>query len=82
MKLIVVQSTSGLELCIDAGMAALWIVLWMPQLKGEGLGFSGEWGVGILRHGGCQWCFIDQWIGFRHGKSNCSPIGRHSGCHS
>lgn len=43
MKLIVVQSTSGLELCIDAGMAALWIVLWMPQLKDEGLGFSGEW---------------------------------------
>jgi hypothetical protein len=43
VKLIVVQSTSGLELCIDPGMAALWIVLWMPQLKGEGLGFSGEW---------------------------------------
>ena len=34
--------------------------------------------MGILRHGGCQWCLIDQWIGFRHGKSNCSPIGRHS----
>ena len=33
------QSTSGLGLCFEAGMAALCKVLWVPQLKGEGLGF-------------------------------------------
>lgn len=76
------QSTSGLELCFEAGMAALCKVLWMPQLKGEGLGFRVLVRSGHSGNVSCNCCSIHQWIGIRHGRRHFSNDGRRCGYQS
>lgn len=76
------QATSGLELCFEAGMAALSKVLWMPQLKGEGLGFRVLVRSGHSGNVSCNCCSIHQWIGIRHGSGHFSSDWRRCGYQS
>lgn len=76
LSLVAVQSTSGLELCIEAGVTALW------KVPAEGRGFRVLVRSEHSENVSCNFCSFHQWIGIRHGRRCFGNDGRRCGCQS